>query len=78
MVLLCQYIEFTYYGGHRREHMAGTCRIDEDKALEQMEHVMDADGNVRLRKKKSKFYMTMAKRLSTCMKRRMILMRWKV
>jgi hypothetical protein len=61
MVLLCQYIEFTYYGGHRREHMAGTCRIDEDKALEQMEHVMDADGNVRLRKKKSKFYMTMAK-----------------
>jgi hypothetical protein len=27
-VIISQYIEYTYYGGHRREHMAGTCKLD--------------------------------------------------
>eukprot|EP00603_Paraphysomonas_imperforata_P000158 CAMPEP_0114433898 /NCGR_PEP_ID=MMETSP0103-20121206/11950_1 /TAXON_ID=37642 ORGANISM="Paraphysomonas imperforata, Strain PA2" /NCGR_SAMPLE_ID=MMETSP0103 /ASSEMBLY_ACC=CAM_ASM_000201 /LENGTH=814 /DNA_ID=CAMNT_0001603703 /DNA_START=52 /DNA_END=2496 /DNA_ORIENTATION=- len=61
MVIICQYIEFTYYGGHRREHMAGKCRIDEEAERAKMEHYMDADGRIHTRRKRSKFYMMMAK-----------------
>ena len=61
MVIICQYIEYTYYGGHRREHMAGICRIDEEYLKSQIEHYMDADGNIHTRKKRSKWYLMLAK-----------------
>lgn len=61
MVLICQYIEYTYYGGHRREHKAGTCKIDEEKERAKMEHYLDAEGHIHTRKKRSKIYLALAK-----------------
>jgi hypothetical protein len=66
MVMICQYIEFTYYGGHRREHKAGKCKIDEDYLRSQIEHYVDAQGHVHSRKKRSKVYLMLAK-VFTCL-----------
>jgi hypothetical protein len=43
-VLVGQYIEYTYYAGHRREHMAGKCRLEwvEDW------NDLDLDGNPKM------------------------------
>lgn len=61
MVLLCQYVEYTYYGGHRRAHKAGKCRIDEEHEKSKMETYIDADGHIQTRKKRSKCFMLLSK-----------------
>jgi hypothetical protein len=59
--MICQYIEFTYYGGHRREEKAGKCKIDEDYERSRTEHYMDVDGRIHTRRKRSKCYLALAK-----------------
>jgi hypothetical protein len=51
-VLICQYIEYTYYSGHRRESKAGNCKIEWEEDWDNL----DENGNPRKKAKQSEWW----------------------